>query len=211
MANTKDFAELMSIKGLERPKMLHHVAYVTRDTRTTVDFYSGVLGLPLVSAVVDDTVPSTGDPFPYVHLFFALGDGSTVAFFESLEMPPPAEESHPAYKIFNHLALDVGSRENVDAWSKHLKDHGVEVVGPVDHKIIYSIYMYDPNGIRLELTATTQDGWQDNESAALLDVESWIEAKEQCEATGDYDLLNEWIVARRKRHLGAPNVSGPLE
>ena len=44
--------------------------------------------------------------------------------------------------------------------------HGVEVLGPVDHKIIYSIYFHDPNGVRLEITTPTSDTWNDNGAAA---------------------------------------------
>jgi len=34
-----------------------------------------------------------------------------------------------------------------------LRQAGIEVIGPTDHKIFQSIYFFDPNGIRLELTA----------------------------------------------------------
>jgi catechol 2,3-dioxygenase-like lactoylglutathione lyase family enzyme len=58
------------------PQRLHHLAYVTRDTEATADFYTGVLGLPLVNAVVDDRVPSTKEALPYMHSFFRLGTGT---------------------------------------------------------------------------------------------------------------------------------------
>ena len=47
--------------GPRRPRMLHHTAYVTHDAAATIDFYTRVLGMDLVSAVIDDEVPSTGD------------------------------------------------------------------------------------------------------------------------------------------------------
>ena len=75
------------------PRMLNHVAYVTHDAQATVDFYTGVLGMELVSTVIDDSIPSTGDPFPYFHLFFRMADGSTIAFFESPGLPPAAAHS----------------------------------------------------------------------------------------------------------------------
>ena len=64
------------------PQRLHHLAYVTGDTEATAEFYTGVLGLPLVNAVVDDHVPSTKEALPYIHSFFRLGTGETIAFFE---------------------------------------------------------------------------------------------------------------------------------
>src|SRR5579863_2511457 len=82
------------------PQMLSHLAYVTQDAEATVDFYTKVLGLEFVLAVIDDKVPSTGAPFPYFHIFFRLGDGSTLAFFEAPGLPKRPPVSHPAYDIF---------------------------------------------------------------------------------------------------------------
>jgi catechol 2,3-dioxygenase-like lactoylglutathione lyase family enzyme len=184
---------------------MHHAAYVTHDTAATVDFYVRVLGMELVSAVLDDAVPSTGDPWPYIHLFFELEDGSTIAFFESLGLPEPAEPTHPAYRVFNHLALDVGSREDVDRWTERLRAAGVDTVGPVDHGIIYSIYFYDPNGIRLELTANTAD-WKSHKAQAQDDVETWIKLKVESVAKGHAteDVI-AWIRERRAHHRRVPS------
>lgn len=183
----------------ERPRSLHHTAYVTHDSAATIDFYTTVLGLKLVSTIVDDEVPSTGDPWPYVHLFFELGDGSTVAFFEVLGLPPAAPPSHPAYEVFNHLALDVGTREEVDRWAQQLRSHTIDYIGPVDHGIIYSIYLRDPNGLRLELTANIDPTWRNHGARAAEDMRSWNEAKELSRRTGgDLSVVQQWIAARRR-------------
>ncbi len=60
-----------------RPRRLNHVAYVMNDAAETTRFYQGVMGLPLVAFVIDDKIPSTGDEFPYSHLFFELGPKHT--------------------------------------------------------------------------------------------------------------------------------------
>src|SRR5437764_11506708 len=110
------------------------------------------MGMELASTVIDDAIPSTGDPFPYLHLFFRLGDGSTMAFFESPGLPPAAGSSHPAYDIFNHIAFEVDSSEEIHRWHAWLVGKGLDVIGPIDHKgLILSIYFHDPNGLRLEL------------------------------------------------------------
>jgi catechol 2,3-dioxygenase-like lactoylglutathione lyase family enzyme len=181
------------------PRMLHHLADVTHDVEATVEFYTHVLGLDLVSTVIDDTVPSTGDPFPYIHLFFELSDGSTIAFFESLDLPPEAPPTHPAYAIFNHLALDVGTPPEVDRWAAALRARGIDVLGPVDHRIIYSIYFHDPNGLRLELTATTDAAWKDHKAKAAEDVAAWTRLKERSRSHGDSRRAAEWIRARREQ------------
>jgi catechol 2,3-dioxygenase-like lactoylglutathione lyase family enzyme len=167
-----------------RPSMLSHVAYITRDTEATTDFYSRIMGMELVNAVLDDAIPSTGEPIPYFHSFFRMGDGSTVAFFEAPELPPLEEPPHPAYRTFQHLALQVDSPEVVDRWHGWLQASGVEVLGPVDHKIIYSIYFHDPNGIRLEITAPTSPAWNDNADQAAAQLADWTSVKAQARASG---------------------------
>ena len=88
----------MTIARPVRPGMLSHVAYITHDTEATVAFYTEVLGMELVNAVLDDAIPSTGDPVPYFHSFFRMGDGSTVAFFEAPELPPAAGSDPPGLR-----------------------------------------------------------------------------------------------------------------
>lgn len=191
----------MSTKPLAPPipGRLNHVAYVIRDAEETAAFYCDVMGLTLTEFVMDDKVPSTGEPFPYVHLFFELGDGSSLAFFESIGLPEPAKSSHPAYDVFNHLALDVGTKDNVDRWAERLRAMGVDFVGPVDHTVIYSIYFHDPNGIRLELTANTQ--WHPAPEQARASLIAWSDAKRTSQCLGgDLAPLHALIHARRARH-----------
>src|SRR2546421_1889344 len=164
--------------------MLSHVAYITHDTGATVRFYTELLGMDLVNAVLDDSIPSTGDPVPYFHSFFRMNDGSTVAFFEAPELPPPPAPTHPAYDVFQHLALQVDSRDDVDRWCAWLMEKGVEVLGPVDHKIIYSIYFHDPNGLRLEITAALDPTWNDMGEQARQSLEEWEQVKATARETG---------------------------
>jgi glyoxylase I family protein len=41
----------------------------------------------------------------------------------------------------------------LEAMKARLQAHGVEVLGVTDHHIFKSIYFFDPNGVRLELSA----------------------------------------------------------
>jgi catechol 2,3-dioxygenase-like lactoylglutathione lyase family enzyme len=167
------------------PVMLSHMAFITRDTAATADFYTRVMGMELVNAVLDDAIPSTGEPIPYFHSFFRLSDGSTVAFFEAPELPPLAPPPHPAYDTFQHLALQVATTDDVDRWHEWLGMHGVEVLGPVDHKIIYSIYFHDPNGLRLEITTPTSPTWNDNAEPARASLADWQTVKARAAESGD--------------------------
>ena len=53
-------------------QQLHHVAYRCNDAKQTADFYIDILGLKYYAAVSEDTVPSTGEKCPYMHIFFCL-------------------------------------------------------------------------------------------------------------------------------------------
>ena len=133
---------------------LHHFAWRCRNAEQTRFFYEDLLGLPLVHVIRADHVPSTGEYCPYVHIFFRLGDGSHIAFFDLGDDTAAAPSPNtPAW--VNHLALRVESVAALRAARERLLAAGVEVLGPTDHHIIQSIYFFDPNGLRLELTVPT--------------------------------------------------------
>lgn len=185
------------------PAMLHHAAWVTHDVAATADFYTRIMGMELASTVVDDKVPSTGADFPYFHIFFRMGDGSTIAFFEAPGVPPPSRPSHPAYDTFNHFAMQADSREDVLRWMDWLESNGLEVVGPTDHKgLILSIYFRDPNGIRLEITTPIDPAWNRHTEQGYRDLRAWVECKENASREGRdvASALVDMIRDTRKRY-----------
>ncbi len=94
------------------PMMLDHVAYRCRDAGETTEFYTKVLGMKLVAAVTDSHVQSTKERCPHIHVFFAMEDGSCVAFFETPEERPMGRDPNtPAW--VQHLALQVRDRETL--------------------------------------------------------------------------------------------------
>lgn len=162
------------------PLMLNHAAWVTHDVEATADFYMNVMGMDLASTVVGNSVPSTGDEFPYFHIFFRMKDGSTIAFFEAPGLPERPAVSHPAYEIFDHIALQAESREEVDEWFDWLTSKGLEVVGPTDHDgLIYSVYFKDPNGIRLEITYPTDPDWNHHSEKGIAHLKAWKDGKQR--------------------------------
>lgn len=160
---------------------LHHFAYRCRDAEETRAFYEDLLGLPLAATVFHDRVPSTGESCPYCHIFFELGDGSYVAFFDLFDGNPcAADPATPSW--VNHLALEISSREGLEAAKERLEEAGVEVLGIVDHKWFDSIYFFDPNGIRLELVCRT---------ASLPEM--------QKKAQSAHSLLKEGLAKRKQK------------
>lgn len=186
----------------QQPKMVHHTAYITYDAQATVDFYTRVMGLEFCSAVMDSRLPSTKEPLPYFHIFFKLPDGSHIAFFECPGIPPRQPVPHVAHHVFNHLALTVDTREEVDAWAEWLASQGVEVIGPVDHKIIYSVYFSDNNGLRSEITTDLDPDWSHQPEQAARDLALWEQVKASAvEADGDVSKAL-FDAIERERELG---------
>ncbi|MGC1302498.1 MAG: VOC family protein [Caulobacteraceae bacterium] len=143
-------SELPVIKGL------YHFAFPCRDAEETRRFYEDLLGLPLVHCMRSDAVPSSGEKMPYAHIFFEMGDGSYVAFFDLGRNEPPAPSPNTPDWV-QHLALEVDSIEAVLRHKQNLEAAGVEVRGLVDHEFVKSIYFFDPNGLRVEITTRTEE------------------------------------------------------
>jgi len=132
-------------------KGVHHSAFRCRDAEETRAFYEGVLGLPMKAALTFEKDPG-GQDRPYMHLFFEFDDRNYIAFFD---LPHTVKEEK--FKIRDgmeeyHVAMEVGSWDELLAFKKRLEEHKVPVFGPIDHHFCHSIYFYDPNGINLEFT-----------------------------------------------------------
>jgi catechol 2,3-dioxygenase-like lactoylglutathione lyase family enzyme len=140
----------------------------------TVDFYSGVLGFPLVKTV--ELPADMGQ-----HFFFDIGGGSTLAFFWFPNAPASVPGvSHPAFKpgpegpvsavaSMNHVAFDVPP-DQIEALRERLIQAGVTCTPIVNHDdskwgaskemhpgvFVRSVYFRDPDDISLELAAWTK-------------------------------------------------------
>ncbi len=136
-------------------KKLHHAAFRCRDAQETVDFYTDVLGLTFSHAMGADHVPSTGEYSPHMHVFLEMEDGSNIAFFEVPQAPGEMRETTMPEWI-QHFAFEVESVEALLEAKSRIEARGLDVVGPTNHDdFILSIYFFDPNGHRLELTTPT--------------------------------------------------------
>ena len=141
---------------LKRLGNVHHAAYRCRDAEQTRWFYEDILGLPLAAAMVFDEIPGSREKTEYMHLFFELGDGNYIAFFDE---PSTATEEHFFKKeSFDvHIAFEASSREEMLAFQAKINAAGKGCLGPVNHDFVESVYMYDPNGIQVEITCKTPD------------------------------------------------------
>jgi catechol 2,3-dioxygenase-like lactoylglutathione lyase family enzyme len=141
---------------------LHHNAYRCRDSEETRKFYEDFLGLPLVNAFpIRET--KSGRETHVLHSFYEMDDGSCLAFFE---VPGGAFEFKEQHDYDLHIALEV-DRKELEPMMAKAQSAGIAVRGIADHKTIDSIYLRDPNGYVIELTAKRPDHDAQIEQAKL--------------------------------------------
>ena len=143
---------------------VHHLALNTEDMKMTVDFYVDVLGMRLVHAMKVPPGLGTGPdnrgnpPFEEIrHYFFDMGRDGLLAFFE---MPRGAKErgDRNALGAMQHVSFAV-SPESQARIRARLDANKVPYDGPLEILPgIFSIYLFDPNDIRLEFSCQPSNG-----------------------------------------------------
>jgi glyoxalase family protein len=123
---------------------VHHITFVGSNRETTIDFYEGVLGMPLIMDQPNLDVPGE------THQYFDTGDGRLITFFVR---PGKADDPTPNPEgtgNLHHLALTV-SRATYTQVAQRLNERGIWNTGNIDRGFMDSIYFRDPNGQLLEL------------------------------------------------------------
>jgi len=172
---------------------VHHLALNTDDMKKTMDFYVGVLGMPLVHALKVPPGLGTGPgnrgnpPFENLrHYFFDAGGDSLLAFFEMPKGAKPKGD-RDAIAAMQHVSFAV-STERFHEVVKKLEQHDIPLLGPINvGSDTWSIYFYDPNGIRLEFSHQNQaeprvvERWRQTQEEALAELRTlsgdarWLE------------------------------------
>ncbi len=157
-------------------KGINHVALVCKDMARTVDFYTGVLGMPLIKTI--DLPHGMGQ-----HFFFDVGNGDALAFFwfpgapasapgiaAAAHLPTSGKSIASAHGSMNHLAFNVPA-EKIDEYHQRLVAKGLNPGAIMNHDeseqqvnlkvtpttFIRSIYFFDPDGVLLEFAAWTRE------------------------------------------------------
>jgi glyoxylase I family protein len=78
-----------------------------------------------------------------------------------------------------HLALKVKDEDSLMAAKARIEDVGIDVLGPTDHGVFKSIYVFDPNGHRIELACNTAtpEVWEKVAAEAPAMLEEWNKTK----------------------------------
>lgn len=154
---------------------INHLALVCSDMAATVDFYQGVLGMPLVRTI--ELPAGMGQ-----HFFFDCGGGDCLAFFWFPDAPegvpglsapatrPDRGSLTSAIGSMNHVAFAVPP-ERIEQYRDRLRAAGVDCTDVANHDdsewgisdevhpgvYVRSIYFQDPDGILLEFACWTRD------------------------------------------------------
>jgi len=133
----------MGPEACPRPPLLgvHHVALICSDYARSRQFYTEVLGLPVLAEHFRAERQSW-------KLDLALPDGTALELFSFPE--PPPRPSRPEACGLRHLALRVAA---LAPWVDHLQAHGV-AVEPVRVDAFTGrrfTFFADPDGLPLEL------------------------------------------------------------
>ncbi|MDP4594408.1 MAG: VOC family protein [Beijerinckiaceae bacterium] len=180
---------------------VHHLALNTDDMKMTVDFYHGILGMPLVHAM--KVPPGVGvgpgnrgnPPFEEIrHYFFDMGRDALLAFFE---IPKGEKAQGDRNEIGNmqHVSFAVSPNTQKDLCAR-LKAAGRPYDGPIEVLPgVHSIYVFDPNNIRLEFSCQPANSENEprivpgvtqsaeealEELRTLTDDESWLSGAVSC-------------------------------
>jgi len=174
---------------------INHLALVCKDMARTVDFYTNVLGMPLVKTI--ELPGGMGQ-----HFFFDIGNGDSLAFFWFPDAPERApgvaspaaapgigQEITTAHGSMNHVAFDV-PEERFEEYHAKLLAKGIDVTPIINHDdsprgvarefgpevFVRSMYFMDPDGILLEFACWTRafsDSDVKHEPARATDVEAY--------------------------------------
>ena len=125
---------------------VHHITLVGADRQTSVDFWQGVLGMPLVFEQPNLDHPEQN------HLYFDPGDGRLITIFTNESWKPDATPNPAGIGNLHHLAFAV-SRATYTQAAARLQERGFPNSGEVDRGFMYSIYFRDPLGQLLELAS----------------------------------------------------------
>jgi glyoxalase family protein len=135
---------------------IHHVTAIAGEPQRNVDFYVGLLGLRMVKKTVNFDDPGT------YHLYYGDGAGTPGSIMTFFPWPGAPQGRIGAGQLtvtsFSIPASSLGY------WTERLIEHDVRFEKPSGRFGETVLSFADPDGLRLELVASADDGrepWQD--------------------------------------------------
>jgi hypothetical protein len=119
--------------------------------------------MPMVAALRQDSGPLSSAPF--LHCFFEMADGSSLAFFQFAPGTYGPATTLPKDGMDHHVAVSVGEFGEISRLKAQFDELGYPNCG-IDHGFCYSLYVRDPNGILVELVNDAPNELEINEASA---------------------------------------------
>jgi glyoxalase family protein len=135
---------------------LHHITIVGSTRQSAIDFWQGALGMPFVLEQ-----PNLGKPDEN-HLYFDPGDGRLLTVFTNESREDARRHAPREIGCVEHIAFNV-SRASFQQAPARLQARGIEFIQR-DRGFMDSIYLHDPNGMKVELACykfETPEGFRD--------------------------------------------------
>jgi catechol 2,3-dioxygenase-like lactoylglutathione lyase family enzyme len=161
------------------PRGVNHLAISTADMKAQLTYWGDVLGCPTKALYWMHGVANT------FHGFVELAPESYIAFVQHPDNPTRIEwgVSHAGNAgapvtagATQHIALHVDTIDELLTMRDRIRSRGVQVLGPIDHGFVQSIYFGGPEGLSLEVTCGSD-----------IDERQWIdpEVQELCGISAD--------------------------
>ena len=122
---------------------VHHITLVGSTRRSAIDFWQGALGMPFVFEQ-----PNLGKPDEN-HLYFDPGDGRLLTVFTNELLHDARRHAPREVGCVEHIAFNVSRATFLQAPAR-LRERGIEFIQR-DRGFMDSIYLRDPNGLKVEL------------------------------------------------------------
>ncbi len=174
---------------------VHHITLVGADRQTSIDFWEGVLGMPFIFEQ-----PNLGKPDEN-HLYFDPGDGRLLTVFTDESRRDAGRDAPREVGCVEHLAFNV-SRATFQLAPARLRARGVPFIQR-DRGFMDSIYLRDPNGLKVELAC-----YKFETPAGFRDVDVLMKAHILRVQRGDHHITDEHLadalealIARRRQSL----------
>jgi glyoxalase family protein len=160
---------------------VHHLTLIGADRQTSVGFWEGVLGMPLIFEQPNLDVPEQN------HLYFDPGDGRLITVFTREDSRPDPTPNPEGIGNLHHLAFIV-SRATYTQVQQRLEERGIPNTGEVDRGFMDSIYFRDPLGQLIELAC-----YKFEPPVGVTHAEVLLEAHKLRVARGDYNIADEHL------------------
>ncbi|MEX6724262.1 VOC family protein [Parapedomonas caeni] len=142
----------------QHPDGVHHIAFMAGDMKKQLEFFTQVLGFPLVAIFEMHGVEGA------IHAFLRMNDNSLFSLVYvpgGEKIPTTMGVTHAgrgeipcAPGVLQHVAFHVPDEAALLAMRDRVRSHGVPIIGPIDHGFCKSLYFAGPENMTLEIATS---------------------------------------------------------